>query len=184
MTSSANKQRGVFAIEMAMILLGFSLIMVFTMDVVVKQSVKGKLDRLSYSSVSLIKERTQLFDGEETMSYFEIVQVFSLVTKSLNSTMGTFEIGRLGMYVEQQRFDANKQPIPPQQNVHRFSLGAYECAPDDRLDNLTHLAPVTQFDNKLTLYRVTLCYRTDNWFGDIVGGTFERARSIATSIGR
>ncbi|AMG29411.2 pilus assembly protein TadF [Grimontia hollisae] len=184
MTSSANKQHGVFAIELAMVLLGLSLIIVFTMDVVVKQSAKGKLDRLSYSTVSLLKERNQLFDGEETMTYSEMSQAFQLVAKSMRNTMGTFDISRLGMYVEQQRFDADKRPVPAIQNVHIYRLGSYPCAPDDRLENMIHLAPVTQFDNRLTLYRVTLCYRTDNWFGELVGGQFERARSIATSFGR
>ncbi|WP_407334425.1 tight adherence pilus pseudopilin TadF [Enterovibrio sp. 27052020O] len=181
---SVSKQRGVFVIELTMILLAFSLIIVFTMDVVVKQTVKGKLDRLSYSLVSLLRERSQLFDGKETMTYDEAAQSFSLIQRSLSNTMGNFDISRLGMVIEQQRFDANKNPIAAVVNQHIFNLGAYECEPEEALSRKIDLSPVTQFDNKLALYQVTLCYRTDNWYGNLAGETFERVRSISLSFGR
>ncbi|WP_394209275.1 tight adherence pilus pseudopilin TadF [Enterovibrio calviensis] len=181
---SVSKQRGVFIIELTMILLVLSLIIVFTMDVVVKQTVKGKLDRLSYSLVSLLRERSQLFEGNETMTFDEAAKSFSLIQRSLNSTMGNFDISRLGMVIEQQRFDANKNPITAVVNQHIFTLGAYSCEPEEPLRQKMDLSPVTQFDNKLALYQVTLCYRTDNWYGDLAGETFERVRSISLSFGR
>ncbi|EOD78761.1 Flp pilus assembly surface protein TadF [Grimontia indica] len=184
MTNLVNKQRGVFTIELVLVLIGFSLVLVFTMDVVVKQSIKGKLDRLSYSLVSLIKERTELFDGDETITYAEATKGLDLVSRSLKDTIGDFEASRLGLYIEQQQFDDNKQPISPVVNVHRFSLGQYACQPDTVLSNMIDMAPITQFDNKLTLYQVTICYRSKNWYGDIVGENFERVRSISMSFGR
>ncbi|PMN71899.1 tight adherence pilus pseudopilin TadF [Enterovibrio norvegicus] len=185
--NSANnrkKQMGVFTIELAMILLAFSLIIVFSMDVVVKQTVKGKLDRLSYSLVSLLRERSQLFDGDESMTHDEATKSLALIERSLSSTMNTFDIQRLGMVIEQQRFDSNNNPIPPVANVHIFTLGSYSCEPEEPLVTKIDLSPLSQFDNKLTLYQVSLCYRTDNWFGNLAGESFERVRSISLSFGR
>ncbi|MDD1781723.1 pilus assembly protein TadF [Enterovibrio sp. ZSDZ35] len=184
MTNLANKQRGVFSIELAMILVGFSLIIVFTMDVVTKQSVKGKLDRLSYSVVSLLKERTQLFDGEERMTNGEAAAALALVSNSLTATMNSFEASRVGILIEQQRFNSEQQAIPSVNGVNIYKVGEYDCEPVARLSTKAELSPVTNFGNRLSLYQVTLCYQTDNLFGSLIGKSWELARSTSISIGR
>ncbi len=177
-------QTGVFIIEFAFVLLAFSFVIVFTMDLVAKQSVKGKLDRLSYSLVSVLRERTQLFDGDETMSYQEATKAYNLIRKSLRSTLAPFEESRLSVLIEQQRFDEDKNPISQNTNEHIFRMGSYACPAVTPLTNMQDLTPITQFDNRLTLYQVTLCYRTDNWFGSLVDEEYERVRSASISFGR
>ncbi|MGF1769718.1 pilus assembly protein TadF [Enterovibrio makurazakiensis] len=184
MTNLANKQRGTFTIELVVILIAFSFICVFTMDVVSKQAVVGKLDRLSYSTVSLVKERTQLFDGEDKMTISQTSTLFRLVSTSLDATMNGFESSRLGMVIEQQRFNSEQQPISAQTGVNIFDVGDYGCAPVKRLSLKSELAPVTNFGNRLTLYQITLCYKTDNMFGKLMGETWELARSTSISVGR
>lgn len=56
-----SKQRGIFSIEFAIVGICFSLLLAFSGDVIIKLSIKGKLDRLSYSLVNVLKERTQLY---------------------------------------------------------------------------------------------------------------------------
>ena len=51
-----SKQRGVFSIEFAIVGVVFSLLLAFSGDVIMKISIKGKLDRLSYSLVNVLKE--------------------------------------------------------------------------------------------------------------------------------
>lgn len=184
MTSLASKQRGVFSIELSIILIGFALLIVFTMDVVTKQSVKGKLDRLSYSLVSLLKERTQLFDGSATLSRNEVNAALSLAQYSLRSTMGSFDASRLGLMIEQQQFNSEQAPTPAINGLHVFRAGEYACEPSERLSTKTDLSPITNFGNRLALYQVTLCYKTNNLFGSLVGKQWELTSSTSFSIGR
>lgn len=179
-TNLASKQRGVFSIELVIILIGFSLLLVFTMDVVTKQTAKGKLDRLAYSVVGILKERTQIFDSSQVLSRSEATMAYELVSNSLNNTMNSYESSRLGVLIEQQRFTSDQRPT----GANIFRLGEYNCEPVERLNSKQELAPVTSFGNKLSLYQVTLCYRTDNVFGGLVGETWELTRATAISVGR
>ncbi|KKD58513.1 pilus assembly protein TadF [Grimontia sp. AD028] len=183
-TNLANKQKGTFTIELVMVLILFSFVVVFTMDIVSKQAVAGKLDRLAYSTVSLIKERTQLFDGEDEISTAEAATFLRLVSESLEATMESFDTSRLGVFIEQQRFNSEQQPISSSSGNGTFDLGGYNCEPATRLSQKLELAPVTNFGNRLTLYQVTICYRTDNMFGELMGETWELARSTAVSVAR
>ncbi|MEZ8148548.1 tight adherence pilus pseudopilin TadF [Enterovibrio norvegicus] len=181
---SIGNQKGVFFIELCFVLTMLSVIIFLTIDIVVKQSVKGKLDRLSYSLVSVLRERSQLFDGDETMTYDEATKSLALIQNSLRSTLATYEDSRLGLLIEQQRFDANKNEISQNINEHIFAMGSYPCNNTTPLSELIDLSPVTQFDNKLTLYQVTLCYETENLFGRLFGGELVFVRSTALSFGR
>jgi tight adherence protein F len=175
-----HSQRGVFAIEFALVGVFFAALLVMTEDVVIKQSIKGKLDRLSYSLVNIIRERTQLYAKSTDMDLAQANDLLKIARRSLNETMSNFDDSKLGLIVEQQRFKGDFSPEP----VVRFKLGSYNCEPSKSIDTRTDLAPVSLLGRKVTLYQVTLCYQSENLYGDLMGGTYELVRSSSITLER
>lgn len=179
--SSPRKQRGTFSVEFAIVGLFFSILLVFSGDVVMKLSLKGKLDRLSYSMVNILKERTQLYDEEYRINSSEARQLYVISQGSLERMGGSsFDNTKYRVVVEELTFASNGSPNPSA----TFSFGPNVCTLSNRLSDLRHLSVITSWDRQATLYRVTLCYETDNWIGDILGEDFKLVSSDAVIIGR
>nr|WP_159063831.1 tight adherence pilus pseudopilin TadF [Thaumasiovibrio occultus] len=183
LSNSLKRQRGTFTVELALVAGVMIFVLAFTTDVVVNQSIKGKLDRMSYSLVNVLKERTQLYSNDDVVDDLEIDQLYDIARDSLQRTMGQFDNALLGMYVEQQKFTNDDQPIEPQVGVHLFSRGA-NCLPPDTLRSQSDLSVVTTFDRRAILYKVTLCYQGNNWFGSLMGDDYGRIRSYSVMLGR
>ena len=83
-------QKGNFTVEFALVAIGFIWLLAMTSGIVANQSTKGRLDRLSYSIASVIKERTQLYDEKDVIDPLQIDQMYSLVEQSLTRTMGNY----------------------------------------------------------------------------------------------
>tara|TARA_Y100001956_G_C4127358_1_gene191005 strand:- start:4088 stop:4639 length:552 start_codon:yes stop_codon:yes gene_type:complete len=176
-----KRQNGSFSVEFAIVGLVFSTLLVFSGDVIIKLSMKGKLDRLSYSMVNILKERTQLYDEDYKITNSEARQLYVISRESLSRMSGSaFDSNRYRVIVEEQTFASNGNPNP----VRTFNFGADVCTLQTRLSDLRHLSVVTSWDRQATLYRVSLCYQTDNWVGDILGGDFRIVSSDAVIIGR
>ncbi len=184
LSSNPSRQRGTFAIELALVASVMIFVLAFTTDVVLNQSVKGKLDRMSYSIVNIMKERTQLYAANDVIDSDQVDQIYEVLIQSLTRTIGSFEASQLGMYVEQQKFTADDVPIEPQVGVHLFSRGTLACNPPTSLRNQEMLSVVTTFDRRATLYMVTICYQGNNWFGELMGEDYSRIRSYSIMIGR
>lgn len=184
MTNSAIKQRGNFTVEFAIIGLVFSLLFVFSGDVVIKLSYKGKLDRLSYSMVDIIKERTQLYDENYELTEHNVNTVINIARSSLARTISQFDSKKFGYLVEAVTFDSRQFPT---YRVFPYAGGTsigLQCTAHQPLNEMTHLSKITTWGRRSTLYRVTLCYDTDNWIGDLLGMEFSRVQSHAVIIGR
>ncbi|WP_417551947.1 tight adherence pilus pseudopilin TadF [Marinomonas fungiae] len=167
-------------VEFSIVGLVFGLALAFCADVVIKLSVKGKLDRMSFSAVSVIKERTQLFDETVfTISQAEFNQVNTIVQSSLNRTISNFSAQKYGSVLEVQTFNASQSAQP----LQTFRGGGLNCELNNgALD--PSLAVVTSWGRRTTLYRVTLCYETENWFGDIIGEDYRIVSSSSVMVGR
>ena len=184
MTNSTIKQHGNFTVEFAIIGVVLSLLFVFSGDVIIKLAHKGKLDRLSYSLVDIIKERTQLYNENYELTDENVNTVINIARSSLKRTLGSFDAQQFGYVVEAVTFDAVQQPtyrvFPTGNNV----VSAIRCQTRQSLGEMTHLSKITTWGRRATLYRVTLCYETDNWIGDLLGTEFTRVQSDAVIIGR
>lgn len=178
------KQTGNFSVEFAIVGIFFSLLLVFSGDVIIKLSVKGKLDRLSFSLVNVLKERTQLYSATSQINTGEAQALQKIAENSLNRTLGTFDKSKFGILVEELTFHgigvANANALNP------FPLGTQRCAVSQTLDKLANLSVVTSWGRQASLYRVTLCYETDNWIGDLLdtGKEFTTVSSSSVMIGR
>lgn len=176
-----RKQKGTFSVEFAIVGVFFSLLLVFSGDVIIKLSMKGKLDRLSYSMVNILKERTQLYNEDYTITQAEASALNTISIGSLTRMSGaSFEPDRLQVVVEELTFADIGRP----NGVRTFNFGRQICRLNKTLADLDHLSVVTSWDRQATLYRVTLCYETDNWVGELLGGDFRVVSSDAVIIGR
>lgn len=181
-----TKYRGSFTIEFAIIAVFMSMIIVFTADMVVKQSTEGMLDRMSYSAVSVIKERTQLYSSDsdsQVMTKQQVQEVDSIVEQSLTRTMANFDTSLYGAFYEEYVFSGRGKG-----QYIDFSVGGNgsDCQPEKRLtyQNALAFSPVTNESRRAPVFQVTLCYQTNNWFGQLVGGDYQWVRSNSIILGR
>lgn len=178
----AYKQRGTFSIEFAIIGIFFSLLLAFSGDVIIKLSVKGKLDRLSFSLVNIVKEQTQFYDPDSNQALLKVdAQKLKKIAKnSLARTLGTFDVDNFGMLVEEVKF-SEKNTVG---SFVSYDLAPNTCVVKNTLQELKSISVVSSWDRQVPLYRVTLCYETENWIGDLLGEQFTTVSSSAVMIGR
>lgn len=180
MTNLKFKQKGNFSVEFAIVGAFVSLLLVFSADVILKISAKGKLDRLSYSLVNVLKERTQLYGNNYKITRSEANAIVTIGRNSLSRTMASFNENQFGALVEELTFKGIKKPNP----LKRYAIGGQVCNVAQPLSELSHLSVVTSWERQATLYRITLCYETDNWFGSIIGDSFTTVSSSSVMLGR
>ncbi|MCO4784962.1 tight adherence pilus pseudopilin TadF [Marinomonas atlantica] len=178
-----KKQIGTFVVEFAVMATALAMVLAFCGDTVIRLSTKGKLDRLAYSAVTIIKERGALFEGVDfqTTNTAQFESLTDIVQNSLDRTLGSFSADRFGMALEVQTFNADGDPLTliTQQNSQDEGI---ECVPTTALDG--SLSVVSSQGQQVSLYRVTVCYQTVNWFGALVGRDYGIVSSNAVSVGR
>ena len=173
------KQQGNFTIEFAIVGVIFSLLIVFSADVIIKLSLKGKLDRLSYSMANILKERTQFQKENYTLSGQEATTLNTIAKQSMRRTSQSFDGKRWGMRIEALQFDSNDNA-----KVIPFNRGQQKVTPSINMKSLKNLAVNTSWGRRATIYRVTMLYKTDNWFGALIGKEFNTVSSSSIIIGR
>ena len=184
MKCSLINQKGNFIVEFAIVGVFFALLLVFSADIVIKLAYKGKLDRMSYSAASIIKERTELVGSDQ----FDLIEnpnglgeanmLYSIVLSSLKRTSGNFDEKNFGFQLHIKRKGNNLSS-----EFTRTITRGVNCQSSAPSDN-EGLDFITTFGRYATLYQVTLCYDTDNWFGHLVGEEFTRVSSRSVIMGR
>ncbi|MGX9418278.1 tight adherence pilus pseudopilin TadF [Vibrio sp. WJH972] len=172
-------QTGNFSVEFAIVGVFFSLLLVFSADVIIKLSIKGKLDRMAYSAASVIKERTELFAGILDVDESNTQQgerTYDYVQASLGRTIGNFDPNAFGFSLDVYTFDGSNVT-----STNAYTASALTCTVNQPSDDLFI---TTGWGTTLTLYQVTLCYETDNWFGDLIDVEFNRVNTYAAVMGR
>lgn len=88
-----KKLSGFFSIEMAMILPIIISIIFFTFKSSYLMVLESRLDNASYYSVSLIKDRTLLFNGEHHVSNAESEKLYDFLKENIGGIYGLKQIG-------------------------------------------------------------------------------------------
>lgn len=176
------KQRGTFSVEFAIVGIFFSLLLAFSGDVIIKLSVKGKLDRLSFSLVNIVKEQTQFYDPDSNKALLrtDAQHLEEIASNSLRRTLGTFNVSNFGVLVEEVKFSSENVVS----SFVSYDLAQQTCAVSRTLQELKNISVMSSWDRQVPLYRVTLCYETDNWIGDLLGSDFTTVSSSSIMIGR
>lgn len=167
-----STERGNFTVEFAIVGVFFALLIAFSGDVVMKLSIKGKLDRLAYSMVSILKERTELFGEDYALTNDLSSSLFNIAQNSLSRLMSDFSVDKFGMVVNSYD-DTGK--------LYGQAFGGYSCSALPVDDGLLI---ETTWGRSITLYQVTLCYQSNNWYGGVIGETYELVRTDAVMMGR
>jgi hypothetical protein len=176
-------QQGNFTVEFAIVGVFFALLLVFSADIIIKLSVKGKLERMAFSAANIIKERTELFkEGTFTVSDEQADQAYKIVKNSLTRTMSNFDSTKFGFALHV------RQGIGETDEDDQTKIISQWSAPSGTLCQAKppskDLSFTTTFGRPATLYQVTLCYDTENWYGNLIGEDFSRVSTRAVVMGR
>ncbi|WP_108652557.1 tight adherence pilus pseudopilin TadF [Dongshaea marina] len=171
--NSITKQKGVFSIEFAMVAFFMGLMLLFVKDSVIALSTRGKINRVSFSVVSLFKERTQLFTGTgENVDNNEIDLLYLFIKQSLGRTINNFSESNLKVIFQQYGFPNRHQ------KWQRGSAG-YECKPKEAGQDFS---PITHNAQRRLLYQVTLCYKNEPFMGNTeIGDAIVHSDAISLS---
>lgn len=166
-----HTERGSFAIELAFVLTFISLLYLFVMDISQQLLTRGQLDRLSYSLVSVLKERSRFFLADDgtvrlAVNTVDLDRLWSISEAALGDNVG--------LMIESASASGDSQ---------RLSRGI-TCGQVSPL----HLSEVfTQLKSEegepLPLYRVTLCKQINAWFNATASAT-HRLQSVSLMVGR
>ena len=186
MNSPLIKQRGNFTVEFSIVGVFLSLLIVFTGDLIMKLSMKGKLERLSYSIASVIKERTQLFEEEEySVDDDEAREAYQIVVNSLTRSMGHFDPELFGfdLKVRQRSYYGLGNQMIEVSNWNSASVLGIGL-PCPGVTPEVDLLFQTSWGRSATLYQVTLCYQSSNWFGELFGKDYSLVAANAFTLAR
>ncbi|MEZ8284593.1 tight adherence pilus pseudopilin TadF [Vibrio splendidus] len=173
------RQTGTFSVEFALLGVVFATLLILTGDVIIKLSIQGKLDRLSYSLVNVLKERTQLYGkNDNTLTTDDAKALYKVARNSLERTTGNYSQANLSGTFEMLSFDLNGNS-----NTTTVKRGG-GCTLTETIQGLQALSMMTSWGRRATLYRVTLCYETDNWAGELFETDFTTVQSSSVMMGR
>ncbi len=166
-----------------------AMVLVFATDMVGKQSLKGRMQVLAYSAVSVIKERVELYgetnadaiDGKVLIDSNQATMVYNIVKDSMERTMIGFDDRKMGYAIEQYKVDGETNKV---HHTTKLSDNNITCQPDKTLDKMKELHIKTSWNRPVSLYQVTFCYQDTNAFGDLIGGNYSMVKASAIMLGR
>lgn len=192
--------RGVFTIELAIVLAIMSGTFVFVLNHLMAFSKKGPLDRAAYSLVTIISERTQLFDEKIELCSTSTAcdqlaeDAFTITTNSMRRMTQSFDISMLGMRIDQvsisHSFDSNgNSTYTLDSHSPLFHGNTSQCSFPGVTDvtNVTaasELLPLTDKGTYLPMYQVSLCYAIPLDVLGIMSGEFLSLVSTSYSFAR
>lgn len=162
-------RRAAVSVEFVLISIALFFFIFFLSDLVLRQAMTGKLDRVVYSLSGVLRERIQLFDARENLSQQDVDTSLSLAKRMLTDMTENADLSDLQLVVEEVHFkdpislgDTSKEISMYKQWTSGNSKG--ECAPPKALNQLTQLTPKGSYGRWVPLYQVTVCLPTISWF--------------------
>lgn len=167
-------QRGVFAIEMAFVLFFIAALLMFTGDIAFKLFNSVALDRVSYSLVNIVKERSRFYDKRFELKEQDMKEIQMLASRLLSGDRP------FGLRIE---------------SLHKGKLDTFignvsdapVCSSVDSLSQTSRaeLVPQNLAGKSFPLYQVTLCYLVDSWFMAFLGDKKQsHLQSTSVIVGR
>ncbi|OOF69804.1 tight adherence pilus pseudopilin TadF [Rodentibacter caecimuris] len=145
--------KGSVSIEFVFMLIFLVFIFAFLADLAIIRSTTGKLDNVSYSLVSILRERTQLYDKEARVTDQDLKD-FEQLAKRL--VYGNKESEKDVYIVLEHWHEGNSSS----------RQSSAKCTPYRKIETLSRLSPRSEINNerKIPLYQVTLCVETNSFF--------------------
>lgn len=170
-----NKQRGVFSIEMAFVLIGMTACLYFSFDLGFQQIRKSQLERTSHSLVSLLKERTLFYKQprNKTPNYMlspeQAQQLRTVGAKLLNTTED-----HVSVVIEARingTYQSSQHALAPQLN----------CTSVKPLKNTALDVKREKHGSFAPIYQVTVCQRVPAWFERVMGNQPNKHDRVITA---
>ncbi|ATF74168.1 tight adherence pilus pseudopilin TadF [Pasteurella multocida] len=174
-----KNKKGAVTIEFLFMSMFLIVLFAFLLDLVMLRSTLGKLDNASYTLVSILRERTQLYDRVAQINIDDHKQFEKLAKKLIYGDQNSNK--RIDVVLEYWAQDGSGRRIP---NI----IG--DCKPYKKLSDLSYLSPRSELNNerKIPLYQITLCVETQGLFETILLDKSERStgliRSSSMSVSR
>lgn len=164
-----TNRRAAVSVEFVLISIALFFFIFFLSDLVLRQAMIGKMDRVSYSVSGVLRERIQLFDAREQLNQEDVDAIFGLTKRMLTDMTENADLSGLQIAVEELHF---KDPISlgdTSKDIDMYKRwtsgsGKGNCEAPQALDQLTQLTPKGSYGRWVPLYQVTVCLPTISWF--------------------
>ncbi|MDO5053940.1 MAG: tight adherence pilus pseudopilin TadF [Pasteurella oralis] len=172
-------KKGSVTIEFLFMSMFLLILFAFLFDLVMLRSTLGKLDNASYTMVSILRERSQLYNRVPQINEADYMQFEKLAKRLLYGDKNSDR--KIGIVLEYWAQGDSGRRIP---NV----VG--DCKPYKKLSDLSYLSPRSELNNerKIPLYQVTLCVETHSLFESLLLDESQRSsglmRSSSMSVSR
>lgn len=161
--------RGAVIIEFVFVFLIIALFMKLIISMAEHYSTMGKLDLTSYSLAGIIRERSQLYDGDNILSQEQVNQLKRLADNMLlnagNSNLD-FSIKVETVHFNPTGSSAIENKIID--NTKSLSFGVGACEPKKPLRELIQLSTFSNAGRWIPLYQVTLCSLNTSWYNRLL----------------
>jgi len=164
-----NKQKGVFSIELAFVLLGMCAFLFFIFDLGFQVVQKSQLHRTSYSLASVLKERKAFFTKGTRATNWDI---------NADEAREMLQIAQnlLGQGKDDLRVNIGfKSGKKPEQSFFAGN-GDIKCDAKSIGDDITEGSK-----HDLNVYRVTLCRRVPAFFEKAIAGQADKESRVLQS---
>lgn len=177
-----KQQRAAITIEFVFTIILLTVILTFMIDLTMLRSNLGKLDNSSYSLANILRERKQLYNGNEMISLDSIEKFRKLAKYAVYGDDTASK--ELFIVIESVSFttdplDQQKEPKP---DYKRFGDVSH-CTPYKNLDSLSNIAPRSEAKGgrKIPIYQVTICIPSYSVFKSVILNESSNSRHILRS---
>lgn len=167
-----HNKKGAVTIEFIFMMILLTFIFAFLTDLVIVRTTQGKLDNASYSLVSILRERTELYgdrdNGEKDLT--DGTQNGDVVLTNSDDLNQFQQLANLLLAGDR---NAKKIEVVLErwsQNSYQALSNSTRCKPYQSLDKLKDLSPRSEINNerKIPLYQVTLCTEVGSLFQSLI----------------
>lgn len=179
-------RRGSVAVEFAIISIFLLTFMIFLADLIMRQAMLGKLDRISYSIAGVLRERTQLYQSDETVVQGDVKEIYSLAARMMKDMDPSANTSAMSIRVEQMFFAPRKELLSNDKEINMgptLFYGNYSgCEPAKPLSSQSKLAPRGSYGRWVPLYQVTVCVPLTSWYTRLSQGVGMSPEVVSSSI--
>lgn len=180
-----HHQKGSVTIEFTFMVILLCMMFAFMADLAIMRSTIGKLDRTSYSLVNIVKERTQFYEGRDTLDQSQVDKMQRLAAIMLNS-----DPNNVGVVIEYMSFATPERPQngrKPRANSPTILRAGYRknCEPIKPISDLPMLSPVSENgveSRYVPLYQVTVCMPNYSLFQAILGSFYNERNQLKGTL--
>ncbi|VEJ08859.1 tight adherence pilus pseudopilin TadF [Actinobacillus delphinicola] len=190
-----RETKGAAAIEFLLTVMFLVLVLFFMMDLAITRATVAQLDNISYSLVTVLRERTQLYrtaDGKGKVEAISESEVKPLKILAKAMYYGNPNDSRpLYLVIQSLQFkqtSATKEPVVDM-SLSQPLGDTQQCVPTTNLLNFQNIAPRSEQNDERTipLYQVTVCVPAYSVFRSlVVGPAYANGtlRSSSHAVGR